>query len=671
MRTMIVSLLGIALAAVFWSPAACGSVEITRDGDPAGVVVVPKEPSETTMSAARELVHYLRKISGAELAIVREDELYEDYAFWMDPNLTVISIGSTEEAATTGVTLQGVGPEGFRIKTAPKRLFVVGREDDTYSRSYLNISRPRSQRGTLYAVYALLEDYLGVRWLWPGRTGEVVPTEATVMLPEIDRTETPRLSLRNMHMMIYAGGHYRSAARIMGVDDKRYLSLAAESDEWATRQRMGSSAYYSANHSFGGWWERYGAAHPEWFALKGDGSRERVTQAEIARPRMCLANAELAAEKARVILGEMEEQPYLVAGSAGLSDGASGYCGCEACEALGPTMSDRVIAFTNGVAERVAAARPHRFVATLAYVNYTQAPKDVTPHPNVMISFTGGMYAAYFDPEDVEALDGWIESGVNLWWRPNVDDAWNMLPQVAYRGLVDRYIVKLRTLGDRFRGVAIDPVAVSSWSLRGLDLYVLAKLMWDPEREVESIVEDYCRAGFGAAAGSVRAYFDEVGRCSDRVASRFNSMGQGTPLVTDHRVRVIHAGLEVYTPAEIERLSAFLDEAVEKAGKDEEAKARVAFLKEGLDFTEAYLATHRLRRGRASATAVAKSLEGLLARARASAGAHALSGLPWWYIREGRIWVSHFGRTEAAGAGTWVDTWKRDVGGEPPGFWHW
>ena len=38
--------------------------------------------------------------------------------------------------------------------------------------------------GTLLGVYEVLEDYLGVRWLWPGDLGTYVPRRNTIVIPD-------------------------------------------------------------------------------------------------------------------------------------------------------------------------------------------------------------------------------------------------------------------------------------------------------------------------------------------------------------------------------------------------------------------------------------------------------------------------------------------------------
>jgi len=47
--------------------------------------------------------------------------------------------------------------------------------------------------GTLFGVYDILETNMGVRWLWPGKLGEVIPHRKNLSLPPLDESVKPLL----------------------------------------------------------------------------------------------------------------------------------------------------------------------------------------------------------------------------------------------------------------------------------------------------------------------------------------------------------------------------------------------------------------------------------------------------------------------------------------------
>ena len=100
-------------------------------------------------------------------------------------------MGAGKLAASLGVDLEGLGPEGIRLRTVGQDLVIVGRDQKP-----LSGGQTMQLNGTFYAAMTFVEQYLGVRWLWPGDLGTVVPRRATVVVPTIDVSFTPRLQIR-------------------------------------------------------------------------------------------------------------------------------------------------------------------------------------------------------------------------------------------------------------------------------------------------------------------------------------------------------------------------------------------------------------------------------------------------------------------------------------------
>lgn len=120
-------------------------------------IVLPANATEVEKTAAKELQHYLREITGGASSIVTEGVNLE----------SAIYLGATKLAEANKVTYtdnNGMG-EGWAIKAIGSDLVITG----------------GAQRGTLYGVYHLLEDVFGVRWwnMWE----EYVPSMADAVLP--------------------------------------------------------------------------------------------------------------------------------------------------------------------------------------------------------------------------------------------------------------------------------------------------------------------------------------------------------------------------------------------------------------------------------------------------------------------------------------------------------
>jgi hypothetical protein len=152
---------------------ATADLRITRDGESDYRIVIPADAIPSESYAARELQSYLAKISGANLLIVKDSEPEGRHE---------IVLGTTTRDSLLGArgNFGRPGLDGFEIVTAGDRLFIRG-------------GRPR---GTLYGVYTLLEEKLGVRWFTP--EVELAPTNRNIHLPDLDETKAPALESRDV-----------------------------------------------------------------------------------------------------------------------------------------------------------------------------------------------------------------------------------------------------------------------------------------------------------------------------------------------------------------------------------------------------------------------------------------------------------------------------------------
>ena len=121
--------------------------------------------------------------------------------------------------------------------------------------------------------------------------------------------------------------------------------------------------------------------------------------------------------------------------------------------------------------------------------------------------------------------------------------------------------------------------------------YILAKLLWNPAADVPALVDDYCRIGFGSAAGAVKMYFMQLAALTNELAAGIASdlAGELRPeedepargLDPDSIYAVIP---KYYGPARLAPLRAILARATAAARGDAGILRRIAFLGRGLDY---------------------------------------------------------------------------------------
>lgn len=448
-------------------PGAAG-VELATSGRSAYVIVLPAKAAQAERHAAEELQRYVADISGARLPIV--DDATPAAA-------CEIRLGAARGAAPDAAAL---GAEGFRLRTQSGTLTIAG----------------GSPRGTLYGVYALLEEQLGCRWFAPDAAR--IPHQATLRLPALDRSDRPRFE-------------YREPQGVFGRDAG-----------WAARNRVNSGAPLSAAeggavryvpgyfvHTSGKlvppsvWF----AGHPEYYALvKGV---RKTSQLCLTHPQV----RAIALEEARRQLRQHPESDVI---SVSQNDGG-GWCQCPACQAVVDregSQAGPVLEFANFIAAGLREEFPSKAVDTLAYYYSEKPPKSLRPLPNVIVRLCSyGCCSSH--PLDTcdsaeskrfrDNLAGWNNLTHRIWiWDYTVNYAHFLQP-----------FPNLETLQPNMRYFAAHGVSGvfeegdymnNGGELQELRLYLLAKLLWNPDCDVAAAQADFLAGYYGAAAPDLAAY---------------------------------------------------------------------------------------------------------------------------------------------------------------------
>ena len=281
--------------------------------------------------------------------------------------------------------------------------------------------------GVNHAMTYFLES-LGCRYLWPGRSGKVIPKRKRVVLPKIALNEAPKFE--------YIRRIWAPAARVVGDDGRgaetfKFLGIdrAAFAKRYAACliDRPGNRGFYAwhgfgdrmlyksrqtkptlqdvhdGGHYFGHYYAKFSKEHPDWFALQPDGTRVN----RYRHPRLCLSNEGLIQEVIRDRIEFFRKNPTAKSASLCMPDGdRDSVCMCENCRRLDPVnaakcgfsyynpdrhvtnyvaLTDRVLWFCNRVAEGVLKECPGKQLKTFVYSNYVRPPVKVTPHPALVL----------------------------------------------------------------------------------------------------------------------------------------------------------------------------------------------------------------------------------------------------------------------------------------------
>ncbi|MBQ7189710.1 MAG: DUF4838 domain-containing protein [Kiritimatiellae bacterium] len=475
-------------------------------------------------------------------------------------------------------------PDGFARGSAA--YFKIWREGD---KVYLGGEDTGKSRATTYVLEAL-----GCRYIWPGESGKIIPRREKIVLPEIAVEDATPFVIRKMRL--YGWPEFpdhlgnRDFWNWHGINDMKFMST----------DRPGAADGYGWGHYYGDYYPTYKDQKPHLFALQPDGTRVLRIGVSMERPTFCLSNPELAEITVRRKIEEANENPSRKAISLCLPDGGtSSPCMCENCRKLDPvnapksrftvffpirksipyvSLTDRVFDYMNRVAAGIAAVKPNLLLSTYAYSTYTMPPVKTAPHPNLLILSVVGNYSNARSFGEVEKnLAAWSSFGNKTLWRPNAHRGFgvNAPDNFARRMFAD---ISLLAENGIF-GFDYDTMS-SDWATKPFVYYLTTKAHFNPDRlDFDTIADDYCRTGFGAAAAEVRAYFEAVERASEAGAVA-NAADREPTLGWTQRVRRQNRLLEALDFAV---LDAHLAKARKAAAGDETVLKRIARLQFGTD----------------------------------------------------------------------------------------
>jgi len=466
---------------------AAPSLVLASGGRANYVIVTADRPTRPVAHAAAELARFLGEITGAEFPVVKESEYRQPLAHTREETGKAIFVGLSAAARRVqpGATLAGLGKEGLVIETAGPHLLLYGGEP----------------RGTLYAVYTFLEDYLGCRW-WTS-TASTIPKRDTIILPALNDRQVPILEYREPFFFDAFDGDWAVRNKVNGMRAR----LDAERGGQTVYQGFVHTAFQLVPP------EKYFDSHPEWFQMKdGKREKERVRQ-------LCMTNPELRAFVAERVKEWLRGNPRATIVSVSQTDDP-GYCDCPTCHAVNEregSPAGSLIEFVNAVAREVHREFPGVAVDTLAYQNTRKPPRHVRPDPGVIVrlcSIECDFARPMTDPANApfyRDLVGWgkICKRLYVWdYVTNFNHFMRPQPVVHVLGPNVKTFVANNVKGIFEQGSYTSP----GGDMAELKAWLLAKMLWNPKRDPERLITEFLHGYYGPAAPYVRAYLEAMRR---------------------------------------------------------------------------------------------------------------------------------------------------------------
>jgi len=451
-------------------------IVLVESGKSEYIIVVAKNAIPSERYAAEELQRYLERISGAKLPIITDDVEIEEREIILGDNEHLRKLN-------LGIDFSKLGEEGFVLKTHESYLIIAG-------------GKPR---GTLYGVYTFLEEKLGIRWFTP--EVEYIPKKSTVEVPELDETQLPAFEYREVF--------WTEVLRDPDFAAKHKLN----GHHYKLTEKHGGKAvsFYPFVHSMDLLIPReLFKEHPEYFPMI-DGKR---VDGYVQR---CLSNPEvikLAIERVKQWIREHPEATII-----DVSQNDTGYwCQCPNCKALDDaegSPSASIIKFVNTIAEAIEKEYPNIRIETLAYQYSRKPPKTLKPHRNVIIRLCtieccfGHPLTSCSSEENksfVEDITAWRQIAPTLYiWDYTTNFAHYLQPFPNFSVLQEniKFFAKCGVKGVFEQG---NYSPGGNGEMAPLRAYILAKLLWNPEIDVEQHIRNFLNAYYGKAAELIYSY---------------------------------------------------------------------------------------------------------------------------------------------------------------------
>ena len=417
------------LSLLLITPCLNAQVTVVKDSKPVSRILVEKG-GEVDNDAALLLQDFVKRISGATLPVFNDKT----------PRKGDIVIG--------GKDVSGLTEDGFRLQTDNGIVYISSGGD----------------KGSVYGVVTLLEDYLGVAYY--GANAYTLTENPTVVIPELNRAENPAF-------------RYRQSQCYAIHEDPVYK-------QWFRFEEPSE------------------VSHPEYYSfINGERRPGKASQ-------WCLTNPEVFELVSWKVDSIFKANPGKSMISISQNDGNYTNCSCPECKALdeqegGPSGS--LIHFLNKLAARF----PDKEFSTLAYLYTMHPPKHVKPLPNVNIMLcdidcdrevplTDNASGRDF----MKAMEGWsaISNNIFVWdYGINFDNYVSPFPNFP---ILQKNIQLFK---EHHATMHFSQIGGSKGGdFPEMRAYMVSKLMWNPYQNADSLMRAFMDGYYGAASPYIYQY---------------------------------------------------------------------------------------------------------------------------------------------------------------------
>ncbi|NMA20048.1 MAG: DUF4838 domain-containing protein [Lentisphaerae bacterium] len=549
-------------------------------------IIIPEAAPGIVRLAAEELQKHLSKLTGGEFPIGKGGK--HEFS---------LVLGNAPQNQALDFDLDSLPRDGFFILATEKSIHIVGRDKPATQKANLfHLLYDCQDRATLLGAYEFLEQQ-GIRWPAPGEINTYFPNKTMLACPiGLQRHQpvfTDRMGCEYYNFM----QKYRDSAEYVKSNDEALL--------WGLRLKLSgrTSAIGCHTEQFLKLWEVW-KDHPERFQLMKNGERNFKylcwTDPAVEEIWYRCADAFFSGKKPEAAglphlaswRGQNSRREFFIDP---MDHGSQndGRCRCQRCDEFRrkhpcPDDTELVWKVIASVAERIRDKHPGKLIATLVYPPKHHFPTTVKLPDNIAVRLClpGAKTAAL--PQrlkgELQRIKEWSDilgkDQVPLWtYQCEIHGRKLPGPPEVYPGLFASYLQHIRPLA---AGV-FNEIHALSHTYRNMDMYIQARLMWNPDRDLNTELKEYFEVYYGTQAGPLlqvlfQRFEENWIRYWRRVTPDTSEM-EKVGLALDGQVLKKIVWSEIYTTAEMQHIDDTLKQAEVLSAGNSEHLRRVRMLR--------------------------------------------------------------------------------------------
>ena len=544
-------------------------LKLTDNGKILCKIEFSKAPDEVEKHASKEFCTFLAKISKTE----------KKYSSSPDAVKIKFVINEKDPA---------LKKEGYRLSVSSKGIVI------TAKRSI----------GFLYALYGILRDHGGMRWLFPGEDGEYYSCKKSIKVPFGTSLHNPTFNFRTIHsayaainsekwatfdwmvrnnMRIYDTYNVLNYPKLKkGLIDRGAVTL--NGGHCFTRLVNGIHVERNGKES-GQYLRKLYQEKKEYFPLI-NGKRVYL---DGQKYQPCTSNKEvisLMSENARKWIRKFSTRDGIWEMS---NNDGTGWCQCENCKKIDTAydkkhgyLTTRYWTAINEIANECFKEKADAEVWGIAYQNFQAPPKDIMPDKrlSVLLAFNRRCFRhkigdknCLTNPLYLSWFKGWFKLGFRHTTWEQLDSAagYHFLPieDVFYDTLcfykknnMDGCWIELPPPDGKYSKRHKGSMVKDCWRAMWQTMYCAANLMWNMDQSYEKLYEEANTLFYGKGwEGGMKEFRKLLIKTSQSTPGCFGH-GHSSPL-----------GRCLDAPGVQEKLLALLDQAEKAAAKDPDKRA--------------------------------------------------------------------------------------------------